>query len=149
MNNLLYLSLPLHIDLPRKTKADKRIHLSLNVTRNLHHMSHNQAKQIVSDMITKQLDLVKNLQKLDPPICVTVRLWLPNKANRDLGNFAPVAQKMVDDAVVKYGLIKDDGVVYIPRIVYEFAGVDKENPGFDLIYEATEYRPSKHGRVLL
>jgi hypothetical protein len=132
--NTISVSLPLFVTIPRKTKEDKKVTLSLNVIRNLHHFSMNAIKAIVHKMVTSQLSAYGKVPILTPPIRVTVRLWLPDRANKDLANFAPVAQKFADDAVVEFGCMKDDNVKYITECFYVFMGIDKTYPRFEITY---------------
>lgn len=132
--NSLTVTVPLFAILPRKTKANKKITLSLNVTRNLNHFSMNEIKKQIAEIVTAQLRAMGRVVSLVPPVRVTICIWFPNKLGRDVANFAPVAQKFADDAVVKFGYMSDDKHTILPQCVYEFAGYDKENPRFEITY---------------
>lgn len=47
--------MPLVLYLPRKTKKDKRVALSLSTYRNLHYMVSNQAKKIYKDIVKEKI----------------------------------------------------------------------------------------------
>lgn len=130
----LTLNTPLYIDLPRKRSKAKRIYLSLNVYRNLHHTSSNAAKHAYKRIVWDQLDAM-DTYPIPTPCKVTVTLYAPDKRDRDLGNFGAIAQKFVDDAVVEYGLLPDDSVKYIKECSYLWGGVDTANPRFEVKYE--------------
>lgn len=125
---------PLYAILPRKKKADKVITLSLNVTRNLNHFAMNDIKKQIAEIVTAQLYANGKVVPLETPIRVTVCAWFPTKAGRDLANFAPVAQKFADDAVVKFGYLPDDKVPFVTECFYKFMGYDKVNPRFEITY---------------
>jgi hypothetical protein len=48
--------MPLAIYLPRKTKKDRRVAISLNVYRNLHHQINNQVKKEYKKIVQQQID---------------------------------------------------------------------------------------------
>lgn len=132
---MLSVVLPLYATIPRKTKKDKKFALDINIYRNLNHFTLNDIKKRIADIVTAQLRANGKVIPLVCPVKVTVNLWFPNKVSRDVANFAPVAQKFADDAVVKYGYLPDDKVPYIIKTEYNFMGYDKINPRFEITYE--------------
>ena len=130
----MLLSYPLFIDLPRKKGKPKRVYSSLNVFRNLNHFTANECKHMYKDICWKQLHAMPT-QRLNSPCEVTVTLYAPDARDRDLGNFCTMIQKYSDDAVVEFGLLKDDSIKFIKRVIYEWGGVDRTNPRIDVHYQ--------------
>lgn len=130
----LKIELPLYVDVHRKKGKAKRVYSSLNVYRNLHHVTNNDAKHMYKDIVWQQLQELPTNFRLHEPVTVIVTLYPPDKRERDLGNFCSVAQKYADDSVVEFGMLTDDSIKYVKRCVYEYGGVDKSNPRFEIEY---------------
>lgn len=128
--------LPLSVTLPRKTKADKVFTLNLNIYRNCHHMTLNQAK-IAWKEIVKQSTAGKQI--VEPsPFKFVYTVYPATGRKFDLANVLSIVQKFTDDALQEFGFITDDSYKVIPIIVYKFGGVDKEKPRVELeIYPLT------------
>jgi len=124
------LILPLFVTLQRKTKDDKKFILNLNIYRNTHHFTLNNAKaawkQIVADAV--------NGRKINYPFPLhfVYTVYPESKRAFDLGNVLPIIQKFTDDALIELGIIPDDSFKYIGEISYLFGGQDKENPRAEL-----------------
>lgn len=131
--DILKINLPLYVDVQRKKSKAKRVYANLNIYRNLHHVTNNDAKHMYKDIVWQQLETMQ-LTKLHEPIKVIVTLYAPDKRDRDLGNFCSIAQKYSDDAIVEYGLLIDDSVKYVKECIYKYGGVDKCNPRFEIEY---------------
>ena len=134
--NELMITCPLRVDVKRGRGKPKRCYLSLNCYRNWHHRLSNDAKHEVKRLVWDQLDAMDGAMVLRTPIEVRITLYAPDKRERDLGNFCAMAQKFVDDAVVEYGLLTDDSVKYIKRVVYEWGGLDRCDPRFEIKYRS-------------
>lgn len=52
---VMKITMPLAIYLPRKTKKDKRIAISLSTYRNLHYIVSNQAKKLYKDIVKEKI----------------------------------------------------------------------------------------------
>jgi len=119
---------PLFVHLPRKTKEDKKILLNLNVYRNLHYISSNQAKVIYKEQMKKQL----KGKKLKTPIDIKFVLWKKTKRKVDRANILSIVEKYFCDALLELGCIPDDNDEYIKSTHYYTGGIDKENPRVDI-----------------
>lgn len=130
----LTLRMPLWVILPRKTKADKKFALNLNVYRNSHYQILNNAKKTLKEILASNLmDLgIKDLGDLKPPFCFTYTLYPPTRRLVDLGNVLSIVQKFCDDALIDLGLIEDDNYQILRKVIYEFGWIDKENPRAEL-----------------
>lgn len=94
---------PLYVDLPRKRKA-KRVMLNLNVYRNLHHITNNQAKVAFCEAMKAQLLGVV----LDVPISLSYVIYKPSNRIQDTMNVGSVVDKFFCDALAHYGCIPND-----------------------------------------
>lgn len=119
---------PLYVDLPRKTKKDKRVYLNLNVYRNLHYISNNQAKAIYCEQMKEQLIGVK----FEKPISIIFVLFKKDKRKIDRANVLSIVEKFFCDTLVHYGCIEDDNDDYIFSTEYFTGGIDRENPRVEI-----------------
>lgn len=121
--------LPFSVVLPRKTKDDKIFNLNLNIYRNTHHMTLNQAKILWKEIVRASVDrsLVTG-----PPYMFTYTAFPATNRKFDLGNVLSIVQKFTDDALIEMGIINDDSYKIIPIVKYLFGCVDKENPRVEL-----------------
>lgn len=127
--------LPLEVVIPRKTKDDKRVALNLNIYRNLHHMTLNQAKIAMKDCVRVALPIMPaNVEP--PPYRFTYTIFPKTGRALDLGNVGSIVQKFTDDALVELGIIKDDNHKIVSEVMYKFGGVDKDNPRAELQIES-------------
>jgi hypothetical protein len=115
---------PLEIYLPRKTMKDKKILINLNVYRNLHRFSENQAKKIYCELMKEQMEGLV----LETPITLTYSLYKRSNRKLDRANPLCIVEKYFCDALVEHGCIPDDNDEYISWSHYETGGVDKINP---------------------
>lgn len=127
----MMIKIPLYVDILKGRGKLKRVFLNLNVYRNLHYRINNEAKKAVKAIVWSQLE---GRVALPTPIELKVILYAPDKRERDLSNFCSIADKYVCDAVVEFGLLKDDNVKFIKRTVYEYGGVNKEKAGFEIYF---------------
>jgi Holliday junction resolvase RusA-like endonuclease len=130
---LLKIDLPLFIELPRKTKKNKRIYLNQNIFRNLHHRSINEAKHKYKDIVEI---LVKNhLPMPEGKLLFTYTLFPKSKRRMDLSNSLSAIQKFTDDALSELGIIEDDDYTVVAEVNYRFGCVDPINPRCELVIE--------------
>ncbi len=92
--------LPLSVTLPRKTKADKKIMLNMNVYRNLHHSLNNQIKQSFKPILEEEFKSDK----------IKISYFVEKSTNRkfDTMNIVSIVDKFFLDWMVKSGYIPDD-----------------------------------------
>lgn len=130
------LILPISITFPRKTKADKKYMLNLNVYRNLNFIVNNQMKVAFADQLKDQIACNFVLAKMPPPYRFTYTLFQETKRKTDVANVCCVVDKFCCDSLVTLGVIPDDNHTVIREVVYRYGGVDKENPRVELKMEA-------------
>jgi hypothetical protein len=123
---------PLYVDLPRKTKQDKRCRLNLNEYRNWHYQVSNQAKSIYKEGIAKQLDGVS----FDGPVNVCFKLYKGSTRRTDKSNFYSIQSKFLYDAMAELGCIEDDSDDYIKKEELLATEVDRENPRAEFVFTA-------------
>lgn len=126
----MILTLPLEVMIPRKTREDKRVVLNLNIYRNCHYQTLNQAKIEMAEHVKQALPTPEF--KLTPPLRFTYTIYPPTGRAFDLGNVGSIVQKFTDDALVEMGVIKDDNYKIVREVNYRFGGVDKVNPRAEL-----------------
>jgi Holliday junction resolvase RusA-like endonuclease len=129
--------LPLEVMIPRKTCEDKRVILNLNIYRNAHHMTLNQAKMEMAKHVS--IAAAENEEEMpSPPFVFTYTVFPSTGRKFDLGNVCSIIQKFTDDALIEIGAIKDDNYKVVQEIVYKFGAVDKENPRAELEIKSIE-----------
>ena len=128
---------PTFVMLPRKTKADKKFSLNLNIYRNTHHSVLNQAKQIFNEQLKSQLQGLS----LEYPISITFQYFKPSKRISDKANVISIVEKFFCDSLVKWGAIPDDNDNYILYQMYLPTIYDKNNGRVEIcITEAKELK---------
>lgn len=117
--------LPTSVMLPRKTKKDVKVSISLNWFRHAHHRSYTEAKRLYADLMKEQLTSV------DGPkgkLHIHYDFYAARNDGPDLDNFVGAAKKFFQDAMVKHGFIPEDNVSVIVSSSEKYCGIDKKNP---------------------
>ena len=118
-----------YVLLPRKTKADKKVSINLNVYRNLHPMVENQCKKIVKENIKKYLEETGQSNiKFKNPVNTTFQVFKPTKRKMDKSNVFSIGSKYIYDALVELGVLQDDNDDYIKEELILPTIHDKNNP---------------------
>lgn len=118
------IKLPLFVIIPRVTKEDVCFELNLNVYRNTHYTTLNQAKKLFTRQIAP---LIEHLPHMEHGVSITYILY-PAHKKVDLRNFTTVVDKFFSDALVELGKIPDDSIKFIKAVDDRFGNVDKSNP---------------------
>lgn len=114
------------ISVPLSTPAgSKKFNLNLNEYRNAHYKVIAKAKLNYANLIFSD---VKRLPKFTPPIKITITFFAPNAKRRDLSNVCSIVDKFFCDELVKLKKLPDDDVTSIPKCVYLYGGIDRQNP---------------------
>jgi Holliday junction resolvase RusA-like endonuclease len=90
-----------------------------------------QAENVIGFMVNTQLRDVH----FENPVTIHYHWYEPNK-RRDKSNIA-FAVKFIEDALVKGGVLKDDGWAYVDGFTHSFS-IDKGNPRVELEIKETE-----------
>lgn len=126
---MITITLPLYIEIPRKTMKARKISISRNVWDNTHHAVKTNIKHILQALIDEQL--CEYTEMLKSPISLTMNYYA-NRTDSDLGNFCDVLKKIAQDAVVRNELIEDDNVTHIIEEHSYYKGIDKKNPRLEM-----------------
>jgi hypothetical protein len=113
---VLEFEMPLYLTIPRKTKEDKKITLSSNVTNTLHHLVFAMLKKQYTEMIKSRIG-----QSAPWAFEGEVRcdLFFYAKAgNQDEMNFASIASKFGDDAVQEIGFVPNDKQIKVHKVTH-------------------------------
>lgn len=125
------INLPLFVVIPRKTKEDKKVILNMNVYRNLHHMTNNQAKAVFKNELAVDIGQIGYLIP-SPPFRFTYTLFQQSGRATDVANVLSIVDKFTCDALVDLQIISDDNHKIIQEVVYKYGGVDKKIPRAEL-----------------
>ena len=109
---MLKIICPLYIEIPRKTKANKKYYLNLNNYRNWNFIVSNNIKKAFKEKIKTQINEVKE-QLYWLSINLIYQLYYWDNRVRDKGNVLSVIQKFFLDALVEYWALQDDNDEYI------------------------------------
>jgi len=124
------ITVPTRITLPRKTKKDKRITISLSQYRNIHYVVNNQMKAKFSEIVAEQL---KGTMAFDKVFTV-IHYEPPSRRKMDLDNCCSVLHKFLGDCLVEHGLIEDDNLDFINKALFI-----SKNQHRKKVYEADVY----------
>lgn len=130
---MINITLPLHIMIPRKTKADKKWILNLNNYRNTHYQVLSDAKIEYSKVVKKEIGGVD--WKIIEKAKIIFEYYHGSKRRVDKSNPCSIIEKFACDALTDIGLWVDDDSEHIPITEYRWGGVDKNNPRCELIIE--------------
>lgn len=130
------LFLPVSITFPRKTKADRKYMLNLNVYRNLNYIINNQMKVAFTDRVKDQVICDFVLSAISAPYRFTYTLFQESKRKTDVANVCCVVDKFCCDSLVYLGVLPDDNHNIIKEVVYRYGGADKDNPRVELQVES-------------
>ena len=120
---------PLYIDLPRKTKKDRRVYINMNSYRNLHYLVSNSVKRAYKEALREQLEGVS----IETPVDVTYQVFKGSKRRLDKMNVIAVTSKFLLDAITEYGCWEDDNDDYVKTETLLPTQYDKENPRVEVI----------------
>ena len=102
----------------------KKYIINLNNYRNWHFRVNNFIKIAYKKTMREQLVAFKGkFNKIE----ITYTLFIDTSRKCDLANVCCVVEKFFEDAMVEYGLIEDDNIDYISKVIYKYGGVDKGN----------------------
>jgi Holliday junction resolvase RusA-like endonuclease len=119
---------PLFVELPRKTKANKKVYLNMNTYRNLHHRISNDAKILYKELLREQLqDLT-----IKTPVEVTYKVFKKTNRKLDKMNVVSVVSKFLLDAITEYKCWIDDNDDYVKTETILPTELDKINPRVEI-----------------
>tara|TARA_Y100000310_G_scaffold320291_1_gene376596 strand:- start:115 stop:546 length:432 start_codon:yes stop_codon:yes gene_type:complete len=133
----MIISMPLFIDLERKTKPTKRYYINLNNYRNWHYQVNNKLKAKYKYIVRPALYGVKFKY-----IALNFILHRGDRRRVDRANILSIHEKFLCDAIVECGCIKDDNDNFLHSSHYYTGAIDKENPRVDIeVIDFNDYIP--------
>ena len=130
--------LPLNVIIKRKKTKDKKVSISFNSFRTLHHRQYNEAKELYKKIVSTQF---KGLIKPSGKLHCHYEYYAARNNKPDLDNFVGGAKKFFQDAMVECGFIEADDVNVICSNSEKYMGIDKENPRIIVkIQELAKYK---------
>ena len=104
METIINLKCPLYVDLPRKTKKDKRVYINMNSYRNLHFLVNNQVKKMYLEAVRDQLEGLT----IQTPVEITYKVYKKTSRRLDKMNVVAITSKYLLDAITELGCWEDD-----------------------------------------
>lgn len=126
---MIKITSPLFVDLPRKTKKDKRVYININTYRNLHYLVNNQVKKAYLESIKQQLVNVI----IPTPVNISYKVFKPSKRKLDKMNVVSITSKYLLDAVTELGCWIDDNDDYVKTETILPTEYDKNNGRVEVI----------------
>lgn len=83
------------------------------------------------DIVTVAISRCMKGVKIEKPVFMEY-LWVEPNRRRDLDNISSFGRKVIQDALVDTGVLKDDGWKYVVRFSDKF-DVDKKNPRIEVL----------------
>lgn len=117
------LSLPLSVQVSKK----KSFILNLNNYRNAHFQVLNKAKKMYVDEVQVALCGAR-VTPFIGAVEIMYTLYQPTNRRVDISNPLSIIDKFTCDALVELGVLPDDNSGNVPKVTYQWGGVDKENP---------------------
>ena len=102
--------------------------LNLNQYRNTHFRTLNTVKINYKLAMSEQINRSPSYNRV---ACIYT-VYPPNKRLFDIGNVCCIHQKFFEDALVELSKLPDDNYNYIPTVIYQFGGIDANNPRVDV-----------------
>ena len=123
---LMKINTPLSVRVSKK----KMFILNLNNYRNAHYQTLNKAKVEFANEMDNRCPM--EVLRFPGQVEIKYTVFAKTKRRFDIGNVCSVVQKFFEDWLIARGGLEDDNVKFIPRVVYEYGGVDKEDPRVEI-----------------
>tara|TARA_R110002153_G_scaffold133586_2_gene282599 strand:- start:91 stop:498 length:408 start_codon:yes stop_codon:yes gene_type:complete len=119
----IILTCPLYVDLPRKTKKDKRVYINMNSYRNLHFLVNNQVKKMYLEAVRSQLEGIT----IQTPVEITYKVYKKTSRRLDKLNVISVTGKYLLDAITDLGCWEDDSDEFVKKETILPTELDRAN----------------------
>jgi len=140
---MITLNVPTFVMIPKKTKADEKVILNINTTRNMDRFKLGKVKNEFYNQFKPEMDRVKPEFDLDmqsrvkmykklfdcdfqPEFKLRYTITSANKRKFDIANMLSIIDKFACDCLVKDGFMPDDNWEYLTEVTYAFGGLAKE-----------------------
>ena len=129
METIINLKCPLYVDLPRKTKKDKRVYINMNSYRNLHFLVNNQVKKMYLEAVRSQLEGLT----IQTPVEITYKVYKKTARRLDKMNVVAITSKYLLDAVTELGCWEDDNDDHVKTEIILPTELDRANSRVEVI----------------
>ena len=129
METIINLTCPLYVDLPRKTKKDKRVYINMNSYRNLHFLVNNQVKKMYLEAVRSQLEGLT----IQTPVEITYKVYKKTARRLDKMNVVAITSKYLLDAVTELGCWEDDNDDHVKTEIILPTELDRTNSRVEVI----------------
>ena len=85
-------------------------------------------KKKYKSIMTAQIEGLPSLSKIE----IHYKLYPRTKRLCDVNNVCSAIDKFFSDALVELGKLDDDNYLYLPKVIAEFGGVDKDDPRVEI-----------------
>lgn len=123
MEAVINLKCPLFVDLPRKTKKDKRVYINMNSYRNLHFLVNNQVKKMYLEAVRDQLEGLT----IQTPVEITYKVYKKTSRRLDKMNVVAITSKYLLDAITELGCWEDDNDDHVKTEIILPTELDRVN----------------------
>lgn len=103
--------------------AKKKFALNLNIYRNAHFHTLNNAKSIFQDQVGS---LVKHIP-LQECVGIIYTYFSGTKRESDVSNICTVVDKFFCDTLVEVGVLQDDNFNHVKEVAFRYGGISKGN----------------------
>ncbi len=118
------IKLPLSIPMPTKKNPKAKFYLNKNSEGNANRYVYDKAKQKLKDIVLCELG--DNRDPIDEPVIIITSIYKKNKTLCDVGNYL-IVEKFATDAIVDFGLLKDDNFNYVKGVFGVWGGFSNES----------------------
>ena len=125
--SLIKFNAPMYIELGKK--KPKKIPMNMNWYRNAHFRTNAAVKKLFKEQL--RLDFYQ----ITAPVKITYTFYYQSNRRQDIGNSLAVVSKFTEDALVDFGVLKDDDYNNVVKVVGIFGGIDKDNPRCEVVVE--------------
>lgn len=110
-------------------RKKKNYFLNLNSYNRWYFQEKNQLKKLFKISILKDVRELKPIEKCE----ITFKIFYPTKRLFDLDNVGSVLSKFTHDVLTEAEIIPDDNYQVVSKLIFEFGGIDSENPRAEVI----------------
>lgn len=111
-----------------KEGRPKIFSLNLNIYRNFNRFSLGKAKDAYSELMAEPVKELPSFNKVE----IRYVLFTGSKRKVDISNICTIVDKFFCDVLTKEKKLSDDNYSILPKVSYEFGGIDVNNPRVEI-----------------
>lgn len=111
-----------------KEGRPKIFSLNMNIYRNFNRFSLGKAKDAYSELMSKQVKELPWFNRIE----IRYVLFTGSKRKVDVSNICAIVDKFFCDVLTKEKKLSDDNYSILPKVSYEFGGIDVNNPRVEI-----------------